>query len=133
MSSVDVLRPKTWVRYEPSMCRGCWAACCTLPVVVNAEDLYHMGYLTLYQVNGPLKRIANRLIKEGIVRSYRDRNRTFILQRTKADECIFLDENRRCKIYDRRPFVCRKFPVNAVRPGFCPSQRKSAVKAASKD
>lgn len=127
MSKVDVLRPKTWVPYKPSMCRGCWAACCTLPVVVNAEDLFHMGYLTLYEVNGPLKRIANRLKKEGVVRTYRERSRTFILQRTQADDCIFLDENRRCKIYDRRPFVCRKFPENAVRPGHCPSQRKKDV------
>jgi uncharacterized protein len=126
MKPVDVLRPKTWVRYEPSLCKGCRAGCCTLPVVVDAEDLFHMGHLTLYQVTGPLKRIANRLKKEGIIRSFRERSRTFVLQRTKQDECIFLDENRMCRIYDRRPYVCRKFPENAVRPGFCPSQRKSS-------
>ncbi len=85
-----------------------------------------MGFLTLYEVNGPLKRIANRLKREGIIRSYRERSRTFILQRTKADDCIFLDEKRRCKIYERRPFVCRKFPENAARPGHCPSLRKKA-------
>ncbi len=91
-----------------------------------------MGYLTLFQVNGPLKRIANRLIREGVLRSYRPRTRTFILQRTKADDCVFLDADRRCQIYDRRPFVCRKFPENAVRPGFCPSQRKAAKEQATK-
>ena len=120
---VDILDPKTWVKYDPSMCKGCFSGCCTLPVKVSPEELYHMGFLEFDQVNGALKRVAARLIKEGIIRSYNDRTRTFTLQWNKNHDCIFLDENRRCKIYDRRPGICRRFPDGGARPGYCPSQR----------
>lgn len=32
----------------------------------------------------------------------------------KAKDCIFLDEERKCSIYENRPFICRSYPV-AVR------------------
>ncbi len=28
-----------------------------------------------------------------------------------AKDCVFLDENRRCSIYEYRPFVCRSYPL----------------------
>ena len=121
---VDVVDTSTWVRYRAGMCEGCWGGCCTMPVTVSSEDLYHMGYLEAHQVNGPLKRVALKLMREGIVKSYRDRTRTFVLQTKNGHDCLFLDENRRCSIYDRRPYVCRKFPLNSARPGYCPKQKK---------
>jgi len=124
MKKVDILRPKTWVRYQPSLCQGCQAGCCTLPVLVTAEELYHLGYLKADEVNGPLKRIAQRLIRQGIIRSYQDRTRLFRLEQKNGHDCVFLDGNRRCVVYDRRPSICRQFPSNSARPGFCPSQRK---------
>lgn len=121
---VDILRPKTWVRYKPSLCANCHAGCCTLPLRVSAEDLFHMGFIEYEKVNGPLKQIANRLIKQGIVRSYNTRTKVFTIQRHKNEDCIFLDENRRCTIYAKRPVVCRRFPDNSIRPGFCPHQNE---------
>src|SRR5687768_6165366 len=73
-------RPATWVKFRPGLCEGCWAGCCTLPVTVTSEDLFHMGYLTAVQVNGPLLRIAARLMREGLVKSYNNRTRIFTLQ-----------------------------------------------------
>ena len=121
---VDILRPKTWVPFKLSNCQGCWAGCCTLPVQVSSEELHHMGFLKAHEVEGPLKRIAQRLKRQGIIRSYRDRSRTFTLQRKNGHDCIFLDENRRCTIYDRRPSICRRFPETSARPGYCPHQKK---------
>lgn len=124
MNEVDILRPATWVRFKPSLCKGCWAGCCTLPVKVDAEDLFHMGYLEIDEVMGPMKRISQRLMKSGVVRSYNDRTGIFTLQTKNGHDCVFLDENRLCTIYDRRPSVCRKFPENSARPGFCPARKK---------
>src|SRR4051812_37217374 len=76
----DILVPSTWKKYRPSMCHNCQAGCCTLPVTVDSEDLFHMGYIEATQVNGPLKKIAKRLMSQGIVKTYRDRSRTFVLQ-----------------------------------------------------
>ena len=103
------------------------AGCCTLPVRVDTEDLFHMGFISMEQVNGPKKRIANRLIKQGILRSYNKRTELFTLKRHRNNDCVFLDENRRCKIYERRPFVCRRFPDFSARPGYCPNQLKSVT------
>lgn len=116
--------PSSWVKYCPSLCKGCWAGCCTMPVQVTSEELFHMGFLQASEVNGPLKRIANRLIKQGIIRSFNARTRLFRLMQVNGNDCVFLDENRLCRIYDRRPSICRAFPQNSVRPGFCPAIRK---------
>ncbi len=96
-----------------------------MPVVVTSEELYHMGFLDYDKVNGPLKRVAARLIKQGLIASYNDRNRTFRIKQLKGGDCVFLDEKRLCKIYESRPNICRRFPDNSVRPGFCPSQRQA--------
>ena len=121
---VDTVRPKSWVPYDPKHCKSCQAGCCTLPLRVDSEDLFHMGFIKMDQVNGPLKRIAKRLLKQGIIRSYSTRTNLFMIQRHKNNDCIFLDQNRRCSIYERRPFVCRSFPEYSARPGFCPYQKK---------
>lgn len=83
-----------------------------------------MGYLEFAQVNGPLRRIAAQLKRLGIVRSYNAQARTFTLVQKSGGDCVFLDANRLCTIYDRRPSVCRSFPSNSMRPGFCPGGLK---------
>ncbi|NBX68273.1 MAG: YkgJ family cysteine cluster protein [Proteobacteria bacterium] len=127
MKTVEIAKPSSWVRFKPSMCRGCWAGCCTMPVQVTSEELYHMGFLEARQVNGPLKRISQKLIKAGIIKSYNSRNRLFRLKQRENGDCVFLDSNRLCTIYENRPSICRGFPFNSVRPGFCPSQRKKMI------
>lgn len=82
-----------------------------------------MGFVQIGEVNGPKKRIATRLKKEGIISSYNARSELFTVKRHRNHDCIFLDEKRLCKIYERRPFVCRSFPQYSARPGFCPHQK----------
>lgn len=127
MKKVEIAKPSSWVEFKPSMCRGCWAGCCTMPVQVTSEELYHMGFIDAHQVNGPLKRISQKLIKAGIIKSFNSRNRLFRLKQRENGDCVFLDTNRLCTIYENRPSICRGFPFNSVRPGFCPSQRKRKV------
>jgi hypothetical protein len=38
------------------------------------------------------------------------KGKIFIMRRRKGGYCIFLDENCRCAIYERRPLECRLFP-----------------------
>lgn len=86
-----------------------------------------MGFIEPSQVNGPLKRIAQRLIKQGFIKSFNARTRLFRLKQHENGDCVFLDSQRLCTIYENRPSICRGFPFNGARPGFCPSQRKAEV------
>ena len=125
MKPVNIDNPKTWVKYKPSLCNGCWAGCCTFPVPVTSEDLFHMGLVTEREVNGPLLPIAKRLMKKGIVQKFSPHKGVFVLAQKNGNDCLFLSKQRRCKIYDKRPSVCRRFPDGGRRPGFCPNQDKS--------
>jgi Fe-S-cluster containining protein len=121
---IEVRVPSTWVKYEPSLCKGCWAGCCTLPVKVSSEDLYHMGFLKNHEVNGPLAKIAKCLMEKGIVKSFHLKTRVFTLQTKNGTDCVFLGPDRLCTIYEQRPSVCRRFPENSARRGFCPAIRR---------
>ncbi len=121
---VNRLTPSTWVKYRPELCQGCNAGCCTLPVQVTSEDLFHMGFLKSTEVNGAPKTILKRLKKLGILRSYNQRKAQFTLVQKKGGDCVFLNEQRLCVIYSRRPTICRKFPENSARPGYCPHTLK---------
>ncbi len=120
----DPGKPSTWVPFEISMCKGCWAGCCTLPVEVTAEELYHMGLIKIEEVQGRLKPIATRLKKEGVIQDFHPRRAVFILKQKPNGDCQFLDKNRLCKIYSVRPSICRRFPDGGPRPGYCPHREK---------
>ena len=121
MEPSDVGRISTWKKYRPGLCHGCWAGCCTLPVEVTTSDLVRMELAGPDEVQGSLKKLARRLMQEGWVKSFRARSGLFTLQQRVGDECVFLDEQRRCTIYDKRPDVCRRFPDIGPKPGFCPA------------
>lgn len=125
MSSADPDLPSTWTRFRPSLCDGCRAGCCTLPVEVGAADLLRMGLVTPDETTGSLKKVARRLIRDGVVRSFRARTGLFTLEQRDGGDCIFLGkDDRLCRLYDRRPDVCRRFPEIGPRPGFCPAAPK---------
>lgn len=124
MKPVDIDNTATWVKFTPSLCQGCWAGCCTFPVPVSPEDLFHMGYVKAHEVNGPLEAVADRLFEKGVIQKFSRSKRTFILAQKNGNDCFFLDKNRMCKIYEKRPYVCRQFPTGGPRPGFCPKQEK---------
>lgn len=117
----DKDRPSTWRAYRDGMCNGCNAACCTMPVEVKLSDLVRLELVSEdeAQSDSP-KKIAKRLMKEGLVRSYRQGTEFFMLEQKNNGDCIFLGENRLCKVYLKRPETCRLFPSIGPRPGYCP-------------
>lgn len=124
MASVEVQDPSTWMKYKTGMCKGCWAGCCTLPVEASAFDLIRLELITEDEAAASLTKVAKRLKREGIIQSYRAKSQLFILEQRGGRDCIFLDKERRCTVYEKRPEVCRKFPKIGPRPGFCPAISK---------
>lgn len=123
----DVDRPSTWKFYRKEMCQGCWGGCCTMPVEVRLSDLIRLGLTDEDEAAGSIRKLAKRLIKEGSVASYRQGTDLFMLAQKANRDCLFLDENRLCKVYEKRPDVCRRFPAIGPRPGYCPGFKKSPV------
>ncbi len=124
MENVSIDHPSSWVSYRPSLCDGCWAGCCTLPLEITAQDLVRLGLATPDEVSGSLKKLARRLERENRISSFRARTGLFMLAQKNNGDCQFLGENRLCQVYERRPDVCRKFPEIGPRPGYCPKQKK---------
>lgn len=89
-------------------------------------DLVRLGLCTEDEAHGSLKKLFKRLRAEKWVSSYRAGTDLFILQQKANDDCPFLNSRTRlCTVYERRPDVCRKFPLIGPRPGFCPARRAS--------
>jgi Fe-S-cluster containining protein len=112
------------------MCDGCWSGCCTLPVEVSAADLIRLGLVTEFEAAGGLKAVAKRLLKEKVIQAFQARSQLFILEQRNGRDCIYLDKNRLCTVYEKRPEVCRQFPKIGPRPGFCPQLDKRIAKKA---
>lgn len=115
--------PSTWPRWRPGLCQGCSARCCTLPVEASIDDLVRMGLVTADEAHGSLKKVAKTLIRTGAVKNYRAKTGLFTLSQRPNGDCLYLDANRRCTIYDTRPRVCRLFPEIGPRPGHCPAEK----------
>lgn len=92
-----------------------------MPVEVKISDLVRMGAITAFEAEEPVKTLAKKLKKEGVIERFHFKNRIFTLVRFANNDCIYLDStSRRCVIYDRRPDTCRNHPRIGPRPGFCP-------------
>lgn len=116
-----------WTRFRPSLCQGCWAGCCRLPVEVSIEDLIQMGLATIDEGAGSLKKLAKRLESQRIIKSFRASTGLFTLEQRPQGGCIFLDGNNLCKVYEVRPKVCREFPKIGPRPGYCPAAHPKRI------
>ena len=123
LEKVEIDRPSTWLKFNSTMCAGCWSGCCTLPVEVSVMDLIRLGVATEDEAAVSLKKVAKRLVREGVVQRFFSKSQIFILQQRNGRDCIYLDQNRRCTVYEKRPQVCRSFPKIGPRPGFCPKQK----------
>ena len=123
---LDKDRPSTWKKYDSNFCTSCVANCCRMPVEIKISDLVRLDIATEDEAQGSVRRLAKRLIKEGIVKSYRSGTEFFMLTQRSNDDCYFLDpKTRLCSVYEKRPDTCRSFPVVVgPRIGFCPSQKK---------
>lgn len=124
MHNPDKDRPSSWKKYQAGMCTSCSAACCTMPVEVKLSDLIRLEVVSEDEAGSSLKKTAKRLMKEGIIVSYRQGTDLFMLAQKANDDCLFLNEKRLCTVYDKRPEVCRQFPSIGPRPGHCPVSRR---------
>ncbi len=130
MSTVDKNKPGTWRPYRSSLCKSCYATCCTMPLEIKLLDLLRMGLISVDEADlsskRDLQKVVKHLQKQGIVKTYRESTGLFLLESKPNGDCLFLDSNiRSCKIYENRPQVCRSFPETmGLRPRFCPYIKK---------
>lgn len=124
--SVDKDRPSTWKKYEAKNCTSCRANCCRMPVEIRLQDLIRLGLTDEDEASGSIRKLAKRLMKDGVIKSYREGTEFFMLTQKTNDDCYFLDSKTRlCTVYEKRPETCRDFPsIVGPRIGFCPVQRK---------
>ncbi len=95
-----------------------------MPVEVRAEDLARLKLADSDEMESP-KKLATRLIKEGVVSQYREKTGLFTITAKSNGDCYFLDNNRLCTVYEKRPDVCRKFPTEMSRRlTYCPYIKK---------
>lgn len=124
MLPTDQDRPSTWGPYRESNCAICQAVCCRLPLEVRAGDLVRLGVAAEDEAGAP-KRLGKRLVREGIVRTFRAATGLFLLRQKSNGDCLFLGDDRRCTVYEKRPDTCRDFPAKVgPRVGFCPYRGK---------
>jgi len=96
-----------------------------MPVEVKIPDLIRMGVITEFEVNEPIKQIAKKLKKGGVIEHLYFKEQVFILVRLANRDCLYLDPLRRtCKIYKNRPDTCRDHPRIGSRPGYCAYEPK---------
>ncbi len=124
-SRVDIENPGTWMRFKKKMCDSCIAGCCTLVVEITKEDLVRLELATEWEVENSIKPLIKSLKKAGIIKRYNAKSEKFVLEQKSNGDCQFLDDNRRCSMYELRPNVCREHPVvKGPKTGFCPYIRK---------
>jgi uncharacterized protein len=113
-------RPSTWRPYRESNCVQCAAVCCRLPLEIKAPDLVRLGLAGPDEIQAP-KKLAKRLVREGVLRSFRLATGLFLLEQQANGDCRFLGSDLRCTVYEIRPDTCRDFPARVgPRVGFCP-------------
>jgi Fe-S-cluster containining protein len=125
MNKVDPQRPSTWRPYKNGMCDDCTGGCCTLPVEVTLKDLIRLELTDEFEIENDFKGLLKRLQKERIVKSYYPPTKVFILETKNYSDCIFLDHNRRCTVYEKRPDTCRNFPKIGPKSNWCPYEKKN--------
>ena len=124
-SQVDINDISTWTKYKSRLCAKCRANCCTMPVEVKISDLVRIGSITAFEADEPIKKLAKKLKKEGVIEHFNFKNKIFTLVRFANYDCLYLDPvSRRCVIYEKRPDTCINHPQVGPRPGFCPYEQK---------
>ena len=84
-----------------------------------------MGVITEFEADEPIKKLANKLKKDGVIEHLYFKEKIFMLVRFANSDCLYLDpKSRTCKIYKNRPDTCRDHPRIGSRPGFCAYESK---------
>lgn len=72
-----------------------------------------------------IQKIVKQLQKQGVIKNYRESTGLFLMNSKPNGDCQYLDSNRKCTIYTKRPQVCVSFPEKmGLKKGFCPYIRK---------
>lgn len=123
---IDKDKPWTWIKYSEGLCASCRGECCTMPVEVSSADLIKLNLCTEDEILHAPKKTAKRLIKDGVLQSYREGTGLYMLSAAPSGECYFLDsKTRKCRVYEQRPQVCRQFPTEVgPRRSYCPYRKK---------
>jgi len=115
------LPQQKWTKFQPSLCKTCFATCChDMPLEVSLPDLIRLGLVKKEEAIQDLGTVATRLKRQKIIQKFHPKKMVFVIAQKKNKDCIFLDENRRCTVYLKRPEICRQFPKIGPKPGFCP-------------
>ena len=124
-SQVDVNDISTWTKYKQRLCSSCVANCCTMPVEVKLTDLVRMDAITSFEAEEPIKKLAKKLKKDGLIEHFNFKSQIFTIMRLANNDCLYLDnKSRRCAIYEKRPDTCRNHPIVGPSPGYCPYEIK---------
>jgi Fe-S-cluster containining protein len=93
-----------------------------MPVEVKLPDLVRLGLVGEDEAAFNIRNMVRRLVKEGWIKSYREKTGVFLLAQKNGDDCVYLDsKTRRCTVYEKRPDTCREFPQKkGSRLGWCP-------------
>lgn len=80
---------------DKSLCGQCGSECCDSSTPFTKEDI------------ASIKKDYRKLLRG--VEFIPDGNGVFTLRKRSNEQCVFLDQNKRCRIYDIRPQICRDF------------------------
>jgi len=84
-----------------------------------------MDVITEFEAQEPIKKLAKKLKKNGVIERLNFKEQIFILVRFANNDCLYLDPiSRKCKIYKNRPDTCRNHPRIGSRPGYCAYEPK---------
>jgi hypothetical protein len=129
MNKVNKDNPKTWKLFQAKHCENCQAHCCSMPVEIKLDDLVRLEFTSFEEAEDSIKKLVARLKKQKLIRTYREATKLFTLEQSPQGDCLFLDSNRKCTVYEKRPTTCRRFPEEiGLRVGFCPSVSKKLKK-----
>ncbi len=95
-----------------------------MPVEMNAIDIIRLGYASEEELSFSLADTAKRLLKSNLIQDFLPKKQIFILAQKPNNDCIHLNAERRCRVYEQRPRVCREFPRIGSKPGYCPRKKK---------
>ena len=90
----------TWTKHKQRLCLKCRANCCTMPVEVKIPDLVRMGVIKGIEADEPIKKLAKKLKKNGVIEHLYFKEQIFMLVRFANNDCLYLDPtSRKYKIY----------------------------------
>ncbi len=92
-------------------CDNCEEKCCPPRVVVSLFDLVRFIDDGLEErISGQFKGFVELFLSDDGKDVDLTRPHMFPID-SDAKDCVFLGEDRKCSIYDKRPFICRSYPV----------------------